>query len=144
MEREITIRPARPGDEAYLREKINEFWLDDAGFATQQFLIAERGEKRLGFCRLREHEACSEMCTLGVEEEARGQGVGARLIRGLTEKALKRHELYLVCIIPEFFVPLGFYITEHYPEPMADKLRRCETELSVPEKYVVMKYREEK
>ncbi len=137
---EIRIRIAEEKDRSYLVDGIERFWLDDAGLEIHQFLIAEEGDVKLGFGRVREHQECSEMCTLGVEENARKKGTGSSLIKALTEKAIQKNKLYLVCIIPHLFEPLGFEIVSEYPEPMADKLRRCETYLSVPEKYVVMKY----
>lgn len=136
----VKIRGADDADTEFLMKGIKEFWLDGAGFLATQFLIAEKDGKRIGFGRIREHADCNELCTLGVLEKERNKGVGRMLIKALTEKAGRQRELYLVCIIPPLFEPLGFEIVNTYPASMADKLYRCETELSVPEKYVVMKF----
>jgi N-acetylglutamate synthase-like GNAT family acetyltransferase len=135
----VHIRQALPADEKRIRLKISEFELDDAGFEIPQFLVAEKDERIVGIGRIREHAECSEAATLGVDNDKRLKGVGAKLFGAMVEKAKQQHALYLVCVIPEFFFPFGFEIVEDYPYPMKDKLMRCETQLAVPEKYVVMK-----
>jgi N-acetylglutamate synthase-like GNAT family acetyltransferase len=136
----VNIRTALEEDRTYLLDKIEEFWIDGTAFQTGQFLIAEREGIRVGIGRIREHGNCSELCTLGVEEGARRKGVATLLIKALTQKATLPDSLYLVCIIPSLFEPLGYKIVSEYPDAIAEKLKRCETEMSVPEKYVVMKY----
>ena len=78
------------------------------------------------------------MCSLGVIELERLKGVGKQIVQALTQKVEK--PLYLVCIIPKFFEPLGFVLVDVFPEAMQEKLNYCTSELVVPEKYVVMKY----
>jgi N-acetylglutamate synthase-like GNAT family acetyltransferase len=134
------IRQAISVDDKFLRAGIETFWLDDTGYETGQFLIAEVSGERAGFGRVREHESCSEMCTLGVVEALRQKNVATDLIKALIQKAEKKSALYLVCVIPGLFIPLGFSIVSEYPEPIKEKLERCETTMSVAEKYVVMKY----
>jgi|ERR1700741_2808653 len=133
----VNISVATDADLSEIRSCITEFRLDDEGIQTEQFLVAKYKGELVGFGRIREHENCSELCSLGVIEPERNKGVGTLLTQHLLKKA--KQELYLVCIIPGFFLPHGFQITKNYPEPLAKKLYRCETVLSVPEEYVVMK-----
>ena len=48
--------------------------------------------------------------------------------------------LYLVCIIPEYFIPFGFKIVSNYPDEIQNKLDYCNEALAVPENYVAMKH----
>jgi hypothetical protein len=50
------------------------------------------------------------------------------------------NNLYLVCIIPDFFGPLGFFETVKFPASIQDKIDYCSNELVVPENYVAMKF----
>lgn len=134
---DVTITIAAEKDLAGIKSCIAQFRLDDEALETEQFLIAQHNNRLTGFGRIREYESCSELCSLGVIEPERNKGIGSLLTAALIQKAKK--ELYLVCIIPDFFLPHGFYITKEYPAPLAEKLYRCETALSVPEEYVVMK-----
>ncbi|HWY35748.1 MAG TPA: GNAT family N-acetyltransferase [Nitrosopumilaceae archaeon] len=115
---------------------INDFRLDDDGIKHEQFLIARSNNNIVGFGRIREYPNCSELCTLGVIFPERLKTIGSQLVLELIKKAEKK--VYLVCTIPDFFAPFGFKITDNYPQVIAKKLFRCETILTVPEKYVVM------
>ncbi|MFL5751931.1 MAG: GNAT family N-acetyltransferase [Bacteroidia bacterium] len=134
---EVAISQAQKSDLAGIKKHIAEFRLDDEGLEPSQFLLAKYRNELVGFGRIREYENCSELCSLGVIEPERNKGVGSLLTNHLIKKA--KQELYLVCIIPDFFIPHHFTVTKTYPAALADKLFRCETSLAVPEKYVVMK-----
>lgn len=92
----------------------------------------------LGFGRIRKHNGCDEFCSLGVVEKNRFNGIAKLLIEARIKIATQ--QIYLVTINPDYFMKLGFEITDEYPEEIADKLNYCTKELVVPEKYVVMKY----
>lgn len=117
---------------------IGQFELDDRDLMPSQFLAALSEETLLGFGRIRAYAGCSELCSLGVVEPQRHKGIGSLLVQNLIQNT--QLPLYLVCIIPEFFEPLGFKITEAYPPELQQKLNYCREALSVPEEYVVMKY----
>ena len=116
---------------------IHEFELDDRILLKQEFTAAFRDNKLVGFGRLREHADCTELCSLGVVAQHRRKGIGKALTAELVCKAPLN--LYLVCIIPEFFVPFGFKIVKNFPSQIQNKLDYCTQELLVPETYVVMK-----
>ena len=121
-----------------IKKLIQQFELDNRDLLIQQFLVGKEDEELLGFGRIRVHGNCLELCSLGVIKPKRLQGIGKQLTKELVLKSQK--PLYLVCIIPEFFLPFGFKVVSEYPEEMQEKLNYCSSELVVPETYVVMKY----
>ena len=115
---------------------IQQFQLDDREINKAQFLTLSHNSELLAFGRIREHEGVSEMCTLGVIEKVRKKGYGKLLVNALAKKA--KQPVYLVCIIPAYFVPMGFRICKNYPDVIQKKLSYCKSNLSVEEEYVVM------
>ena len=115
---------------------IHDFELDDRSLLQNQFIAAFRDHELVGFGRLRDHADCIELCSLGVITQHRKQGIGKAIVTELMRKSPPN--LYLVCIIPEFFSPFGFTTVKEYPSPIKDKLDYCTYELVVPETYVVM------
>lgn len=133
-----TIEPATVSDFNQIVNYISDFELDNRALAYREFLIARHQQKLVGFGRIRQHTNCYELCSLGVIEPERNKGVGSALVKALVDLSLR--PLYLVCIIPEFFEPLGFKMVGEYPAAIKDKLDYCTSELVVPEKYVVMQF----
>jgi N-acetylglutamate synthase-like GNAT family acetyltransferase len=133
-----TIVPCTANDLKYIRHYIEQFELDDRDLLPEQFLLALQNNHIIGFGRIREYDNCSELCSLGVIEPERFKGAGTALSKALINKANK--ELYLVCIIPHFFTPLGFQTTDVFPEAIKDKLAYCRGCLPVEETYVAMRY----
>lgn len=119
---------------------IHEFELDDRNLLQHQFIVAFRDNELVGFGRLRTHSDCTELCSLGVVTPYRKQGIGKAITAELVKKSPEN--LYLVCIIPEFFTPLEFTVTNNYPPALLDKLNYCTQELVVPEIYVVMRLKQ--
>ncbi len=115
---------------------IHEFELDNRGLKREEFTAAFRDNKLVGFGRLREHSDCIELCSLGVVTNHRRQGIGTAIVKELIKKSSS--SIHLVCIIPDFFTPFGFHITEAYPPAIRDKLNYCTQELIVPESYLAM------
>ncbi len=122
-----------------VKKYITEFRLDDRDLKQDEFLIVKDAKKNIiGFGRIREHKNCSELCSIGVIETMRLKGIGKILSKELIKNA--DEPLFLTCIIPKFFEPLGFQITKKYPQELKDKLNYCTDKLYVPEEYVVMKF----
>lgn len=115
---------------------IREFELDNRGLKREEFVAAIRSGELVGFGRLRHHADCIELCSLGVITPLRRQGIGKAIVQKLVSMA--PGAVYLSCIIPDFFIPFGFRVTENYPASMKEKLHYCIHELVVPEKYVIM------
>ena len=116
---------------------ISEFELDNRDLKKEQFIIADGDGELLGFGRLREHDDCFELCSLGVVTPYRRQGIGKAIVSRLIENS--SINIYLVCIIPDFFIPFGFQIVSEYPDSIQNKMEYCANELIVQEKYVAMK-----
>ena len=103
-------------------------------------MVAKDKGELLGFARIRKHKGCDEFCSLGVIESKRFNGIATELVLAKIKTATQ--PIYLVSIIPEFFETLGFIIVQEFPLKMKDKLDYCNSELMVPETYVVMKHQE--
>lgn len=135
---QITVSKALPEDFDLIKQYIKQFELDDRKLSVHEFVVAKENDCLLGFGRIRKHNGCDEFCSLGVIEPERSKGIAQELIKARIKLATQ--PIYLVCIIPEFFEPLGFEIVDVYPPEIQDKLNYCTSELVVPEPYVVMKY----
>ncbi|OFY82330.1 MAG: hypothetical protein A3F72_03410 [Bacteroidetes bacterium RIFCSPLOWO2_12_FULL_35_15] len=129
-----------PDDKEFLQivEYIHEFDLDSRALQKEQFTAAYRDNELVGFGRLRKHEDCLELCSLGVVAQHRRKGIGKAIVKELIRKADR--SIYLVCIIPEFFMQLGFGIVNEFPTSIHKKINYCKEELIVPESYVAMFY----
>jgi N-acetylglutamate synthase-like GNAT family acetyltransferase len=115
---------------------IREFELDNRGLMQDEFTAAFRNGELLGFGRLRNHIDCTELCSLGVVTSHRKKGIGKAIVLELIKRS--KIGIHLVCIIPDFFSPLGFIIIENFPPSIQNKIDYCTSELVVPEKYEAM------
>ncbi len=132
------IYEATSDDFDLIKKLIQQFELDDRDLHYNQFLVYKKNDELLGFGRIRKHNGCDEFCSLGVVESKRFTGIAKELI--LARLKIATQPVYLVCIIQEYFKPLGFKIVNVYPPEIANKLDYCCSELVVKEKYVVMKH----
>ncbi len=123
----------------FIKDHITKFELDDRELKKEEFLIVKDTENKIvAFGRIRKHSTCEELCSLGVIDAQRLKGIGKMLSEELIKQSSE--SLFLTCIIPKFFEPLGFQITNEYPKELKDKLNYCTDKLCVAEKYVVMKF----
>ncbi len=134
----MKITTRSPDSEEFLQicSFIKEFELDGRELKKEEFIAAFQEGQLCGFGRIREHADCSELCSLGVLEGFRLRGIGRAIVKELILKASA--QLYLVCIIPEFFIPFGFQQVETVPVSIKDKTEFCQQHLQVPEAYVAM------
>lgn len=119
---------------------IKQYELDNRDLKREQFIVAVCNGELLGFGRLRKHADCMELCSLGVVTPHRMKGIGKAIVEELLRATSQ--SVYLVCIIPGFFEPLGFRTVEHYPESVKNKISYCAQELAVPETYFAMVFRD--
>ena len=133
---EFSLR--KPSDKEFqsICDYIKEVELDNRDLKKEQFVLAAEGNQLLGFGRLRKHADCTELCSLGVVMPHRMKGIGKAIVQELLKGSTDA--VFLVCIIPDFFTPLGFRITEQFPASIKDKITYCTQELVVPETYVAM------
>lgn len=135
---QTTIHKVTEKEFEFIKQHIQLFELDNRELQSEEFLVASYQNSVVGFGRIRSYESCNELCSLGIIETERLKGIGKQLVFELIKKS--SNPLFLVCIIPDFFVPLGFEIVSEYPTELQNKLNYCTSELCVPENYVVMKY----
>lgn len=127
-----------------VKQSVREMCLDDREMKHYQFLVAKKDEEILGFGRLREYDDSVELCSLGVIQKYRGQGIGKKIVLALIDifyqkMDFNRKNLYVVTIIPQYFSKFGFRVIEsNWPLSIMKKYEYCTNILSVSEKYVVM------
>ena len=115
---------------------IDEYELDNRNLYKNEFTIALLNNKLVAFGRLREHNDCKELCSIGVIKKHRTQKIGSSLIKHMINNVPA--PIYVVCIIPEYFKKFGFKITRNYPLSIKNKMDYCTNDLPVPETYVAM------
>ncbi len=128
----------KPNDQEFeqIRSHIKEFELDDRNLIPEEFTAAFLNNELVGFGRLRNHADCTELCSLGVVKSYRNKKVGKTIVEELIR--ISPYRIYIVCIIPQFFISSGFRIIADYPLSIKNKLDYCIHDLPVPEEYVVL------
>ena len=134
----MTFRTPSEQEFTQIRNYIQQFELDNRNLKQGEFTAAFRENELVGFGRLRNHADCVELCSLGVVTNHRRQGIGKAVVADLIKRSTS--DIFLVCIIPDFFTPFGFQIVNTYPSAIHDKLNYCTSELVVPEMYVAMHF----
>lgn len=134
----IHIQKATESEFSLIKQLINCYELDNTDLNMSQFLVANYNNELVGFGRVKKHKECDELCSLGVIETMRCQGIAKLLVKFTVEMSVR--PMYVVCIIPDYFKKLGFVVVPQFPKEIEDKLNYCTSELQVPEKYVVMKF----
>lgn len=128
-----------------VKKGIEEMHLDDRALDKKDFIIGTmENDEVAGFGRIRHYSTSAELCSLGVFEKFRNKGVGKTICQALINQFIENYpskNLYVVTIIPSYFEKLGFKVCQNInqlPSEIIDKLNYCTTQLSVPEKYVVL------
>lgn len=139
---QVEISPCTEEDFELVKQGIQEMCLDARSLHHSEFVVAKVDDRVVGFGRIRNYDECDELCSLGVFEKYRNQGVGKRILRRLIQHffSTRNKPLYVVTVIPQYFQKFGFEKTDGYPAPIKDKLTYCMNHLYVPEEYVVMKF----
>lgn len=106
----ISIRRALPADSQAIKRHVRQEALDPTGLDWRNFLVAEDGDGQMvGFCQVRRYCDVRELGSLVVFPHARGQGIGAALIRAcLVEQAPPVH-LECVAAREPYYARFGFY-----------------------------------
>ncbi len=82
-EEQMVIRPARAQDKATITAMVRGAHLNPIDLQWARFLIAEDARGIVGVGQIRPHADASELASLVVREDRRGQGVGGQLVRAL-------------------------------------------------------------
>lgn len=121
---EYKIVAANGEDFPEIIELLEELNLDMEEIDTDQFLVCKTQDKILGAGRIRIHDDCLELCSLGVLENERGKGIGKNIANALIDSN-KDSDIFLVTEIPSFFMKVGFVDCVDFPEVLNDKINRC-------------------
>lgn len=100
-----------------------KFDLDCEDISEKQFLVAKKDKVIVGFGRLRTFASCTELATVGVLEDMRNKGVGSALINELIR--IGPHEIFVTCVIPDYFKKFGFTPVKEYPSILQKKVDFC-------------------
>ena len=122
---DISFRAASPDDMPWIGQRIREFRLDDENLDFQQFIVAERDGRAVGFGRIKPYRHVSELGCVGVLETERAHGIGSRIVRELIRRFPSR-EVYITTDLVDYFEKLGFRRLDDPPHELAAKLERIE------------------
>lgn len=112
----MKIRKACPEDRDRVAVFARKHGMDYSGMEQDEFLLAEDVGRLLGVVGLKRHPDCLELCSLCVENAARGTGLGRLLVEKLFR--LAGGPVHLATIIPGFFEKCGFVRTSAAPAGM--------------------------
>ncbi|MFH2102656.1 MAG: GNAT family N-acetyltransferase [Chloroflexota bacterium] len=93
----IIIRPARREDRAEIRGIIWDAQINPFGLHWDRFVVAETSKDQIVGCgQIKLHgDGSSELASVAVREQFRGQRVGRKIIEKLV--ASRKNSLYLIC-----------------------------------------------
>ncbi len=120
---EIKISAASEKDMPVIEKLAKSFALDFEAVSWKQFLVAKKEEEIIGFGRLRDYFECTEIATVGVIHSERGKGLGTLIVNELIRIGPK--EIFVTCVIPNFFSRFGFQPVKQYPSILQKKVDFC-------------------
>lgn len=122
--REIDVIQPSLHEFEQVRNHALSFNLDCSDLHPGQFLIARVNNKMAGFVRIKKHDDCTELSTLGVLPEYRSQGLGEILVNRILKQTASE-KIYILTVIPSYFSKLGFHTTDHIPDSLKPKKEDC-------------------
>ena len=137
LKKSILIEHAFASDMPLIEQLAKAFDLDCNDFILDQFIVAKRNEKIIGFGRLRKYPECAEIATVGVIEEEQKNGVGSLIVKELIRTGPS--EIFVTCVIPDFFNKFGFQMVKQYPAVLQKKVDFCKSYDFSDEQVFVMK-----
>jgi N-acetylglutamate synthase-like GNAT family acetyltransferase len=132
------ISKASVNDWKQVDQLVDIINLDRSDMHPEQFRICKAGSKVLGIGRIKRHNDCLELCTLGVDEGFRGQGIGKALVLALLEP--EKEPVYVVTDIPEYFEKLGFVPGNESIQSLQDKKKACVELLACKQPFIMVHY----
>ena len=135
---DVKILPVSETDFSDIEKLAKSFDLDWEDVSREQFLVAKKMNSIVGFGRLRRHPECAEAATIGVIHPERSKGVGTSIVNELLRMGPK--EIYVTCVIPEFFSRFGFQTVKQYPSVLQKKVDFCKCYNFTDEQIFVMKF----
>ena len=126
----IKILTASESDMSVIEQLAQKFDLDCEDMAYEEFVIAKKKDEIIGFGRLRKYyeraeskQHCAELATVGIVPETRKNGVGSMIVKELIRSGPE--EIFVTCVIPDFFRKFGFKPVKEYPDILQKKVDFC-------------------
>ena len=117
------LEPALPGDLPVLLEHMRRMRLDTERAEASQFRVLRREGRIVAFGRIKPYQELHELGSVGVLEEARGQGLGVLVVKDLVER-FPTPEVWIATDLVAFFEPLGFRVVSDPPRELLEKLEQ--------------------
>lgn len=119
----IDLRQARPGDADDARALLDGADVE-ATFEADEFLVAEGPGGLLGCVRLKPlPRGGHELASLAVAPDARGRGLGGRLVEAALDRA--RGPVHALALAPDFLEDHGFVPADEVHPDLAGKHAEC-------------------
>ena len=134
---DVLVSPACEKDLPVIVQLAKSFNLDCEDFLWKQFVVAKSNDTIIGFGRLRDYPDCTEVATVGVIHEERNKGIGTSIVNKLIQTGPK--EIFVTCVILNFFSRLGFEAVKQYPAVLQKKVDFCKLYDFCDEQIFVMK-----
>jgi N-acetylglutamate synthase-like GNAT family acetyltransferase len=134
----IRVVPASKSDLPAIEKLAKSLDLDCEDLSWDQFWVAKVNEKIAGIGRLRVYPECTEIATVGVLPEEQKKGIGERIVRELISRAPA--EVFVTCVIPDFFNKMGFQLVKQYPAVLQKKVDFCKSYDFKDDEIFVMKF----
>lgn len=138
------ILPASETDLPEILRLAKSLDLDVEDISWKQFLIAKKENHIVGFGRLRNYPGpdnsglgCTEVATVGVIKPERNKGIGTAIVNELVR--IGPSEIYVACVIPDFFARFKFEKVKQYPPALQKKVDFCKCYDFTDDQIFVMK-----
>ena len=128
IKEQLKILPALESDMPVIEQIAKKFDLDREDMKGSQFVVAKKEKNIIGIGRLRNYPkqtGWSEIATVAVIEEERKKGIGSLIMNELIGRAPS--EIFVTCVIPDFFTRFGFQKIKQYPPVLEKKVDFCKS-----------------
>jgi N-acetylglutamate synthase-like GNAT family acetyltransferase len=128
---EIIFEEALAADKEKVTALLKEINLWDEDVVPVCTFIAKADGEMAGIVNLLEVDEFIELTHLGVLPEYRKLGVGKQLVQYFCAEAKKKYAdresvlVYLNTVIPEYFLKLGFKVTDKFPKQYKKSVHWC-------------------
>lgn len=125
-----TVLPALNTDIPDIFELLETLNLDMEDVHFSEFVVCKDKGELIAAGRVRQYDdGVCELCSLGVLEDYRSQGIGTAVVQALLQKH-SLDQVYVVTEIPQYFEKNGFVPSKSQSAYLQDKLKRCVEELA--------------
>ena len=134
----IIIANALVSDMEAISHEAKLLDLDCQDMNADQFVVARKENKIVGFGRIKKYNDCVEVSTVGVVPDHQRMGIGTLVVNELLRTI--KDEVYVICVIPEYFSRFGFVTVKEFPNVLLDKCNFCHSFGYKEGEVFVMKY----